>query len=314
VKLIRYNSKTKITDSEPKVIALGFFDGVHLGHRKLLKATIEEAKKRNIEASVFTFPNESLAIKSNSQRIYTTENKLSIFESLGIDTVILADFNDICMLTPEDFVDKVLISELNCPVSVSGYNFRFGKQASGDAKKLESLMKAAGKSSIILPEETYEGRKLSTTEIREAMRSGNIFLANKMLGAPYFIDTEPTHGIGLGHKLGFPTVNSSFEEFSPPLKKGVYRSVVKIDSEYYSAISNIGNCPTFGDRSLHAETYIIDYNQNIYGKKIRIFFLDFIRDEKKFESSKELIMQINVDKNKVIKENGDLKWQEIGLN
>ncbi len=228
--------------------------------------------------------------------------------------MFLADFNSVSEISAENFVKSSLLFDMNCRAAVAGYDFRFGKGAVGNAELLSSLLSLHGAKCYIEEEMKIENQKISTTRIKALLKDGNVEQVKKFLGSPFFIKAEVKHGLGLGRKLGFPTVNTDFHTKSIPLKRGVYRTAVKIGEKLYSSLTNVGTCPTFEERSVHCETFIIDFSDAVYEKEICIFFLGFIRDEKKFESQNELIMQINVDKIKTISENGDLTWQEIGLN
>ncbi len=291
----------------PALIALGFFDGVHIGHRSLLLTAREAAKQKNLTFTVFTFPAEN-ALKG-SGALYSTKEKLSLLESLGVEAVIMAEFRSVCEISAEDFVKNSLIEDMSCAVAVAGYDFRFGRGATGNAAMLSQILFDCGRECIIEREHKINGEKISTTKIKDMLNEGDVGGAWEFLGEPYRMTALVLHGMGMGKSLGFPTVNTS----SQHLKKGVYRTVAEIRGVRYNSITNVGTCPTFTERALHAETYIIDYSGDLYGEEIRIFFLGYMRDEMVFPSEKELILQINVDKNRAIKENGDLKWQEIGL-
>lgn len=299
-------------ESENTAIALGFFDGVHLAHRNLLKKTKEIAEKENLVFAVFTFSSEENF--KNEERLYTTDVKLALLEDVGVDTVILADFKSVYNISAEEFVRKSLIGDMHCRAAVAGYDFRFGRNALGNADLLASVLLSQGAKCLIEEEQKIGNDKISTTKIKALLKEGCVEEARRFLGVPYFIKAKVTRGLGLGHKLGFPTVNSSFASFAPPLKKGVYRTAVDISGKLYSGITNVGICPTFEKRELHAETFIIGYSGDLYGTDIRIFFLGYIRDEKQFENEKELILQIKVDKQETINKNGELTWQVIGLN
>ena len=313
MKVYEYVPGTQI-DEESTVVALGFFDGVHAAHRSLLKKAKEISRAEGLTFAVFTFRAENVGLKGDA-RIYSTEEKLEILEGLGTDAVILADFPSVSGIEAEDFVKSALLSDMKCKVAVAGYDFRFGKGARGDVSLLTSLLSSAGADCYVEEEQKIEGEKISTTKIKELLKGGKVSEAISFLGMPYFITAEVRHGKGLGRKLGFPTVNCDFKEGALLIKKGVYRTAVKISGKLCSAITNVGVCPTFdGGEALHCETYIIGYSGDLYGQKIRIFFLGFLRDEKKFDRQNDLILQINVDKNTAISQNGDLKWLETGLN
>ncbi len=293
-------------------LALGFFDGVHAGHRKLLNTTRALAKENGLVFAVFTFVSENNF--KGKERLYSTGEKLALLREFGVEAVILSDFADIMELSAEDFVKASLISDMNAEIAVAGYDFRFGRSAAGNAELLSDIMNANKKRCVIESEQQIDGEKISTTKIKELLSEGKVEKAREFLGLPYFIEGEVKRGNGVGHKLGFPTVNTDFEEGKILLAKGVYRTATDIDGTLYSAVTNVGLCPTFAERKLHAETFIIGFSGDLYGKNIRIFFLGFLREEKQFNSSKELVLQINVDKNRAIKENGELSWQGIGLN
>lgn len=292
------------------VIALGLFDGMHIGHRRLLESARRIAEKRGLNFAVFTFENEG-EIKGDS--LYTTEQKLSLLKETGVSAVVLANFADVSHISAEDFVKNSLLSDMDCRVAVAGRDFRFGRGARGDTSLLSDMLARAGAEFIAEDEHSINGEKISTGKIKSLVTEGKVGKARELLSVPYFITSPAEHGTGVGRHLGFPTVNSSFKSGITPLKRGVYRTAAEISGQLYHAITNVGTCPTFTERPLHAETHIIGYSGDLYGKCIRIFFLGYLRDEIKFNSREELILQIKVDKDRAIKENGELKWQEIGL-
>ena len=313
MKIYNYTPGVQIAE-ENTVVALGFFDGVHAAHRCLLRKAKEISETEGLAFAVFTFKSENSGLKGNS-KIYSTDEKLEILESIGTDVVFLADFPSVSGIDAENFVKGALLSDMRCKVAVAGYDFRFGKGAKGNAALLASLFSEAGATCHIEEEQKINGEKISATKIKELLKSGKIEEANRFLSAPYFITAEVNHGKGLGKQLGFPTVNCNFKEQAALLKKGVYRTAVNVSGKLYSAVTNIGICPTFdGGENLHAETYIIGYSGDLYGQKLKIFFLGYLREEKKFDAPNDLVMQINVDKNMAISQNGDLKWLETGLN
>lgn len=312
MEIYEYKNGENINIGE-SVIALGLFDGIHIGHRNLLKTAKKCADKIGLPTTVFTFYSEDELPKS-PLRIYSTKEKLSILASLGIDNVILARFKDIADVSPEEFVRGILIKKLGCRVAVAGPDFRFGKGAVGNIEVLKTLIFGMGRELVVEEEWQSDGEKISTSLIKRLLSEGKTERANKLLVTPYFIDSDVIHGDGRGKTLGFPTINTEFTNGQNLLRRGVYRTATLIDDKIYTGITNVGECPTFEKRAPHAETYIIDYDGDLYGKRVRIYFLEHLRDEKKFKSKKELIMQINVDKNTAIERNGENLWQEIGLN
>ena len=298
---------------EECVLALGFFDGVHIAHRDLIKRAKDISDKRGLKLGIFSFSSGG-SIKGSAKRLYGDGEKAEFFDALGADFAIFADFGKIAGLSPEEFVKNTLCCELNCAVCVAGFNFRFGKGASAGEKDLRGFMSDMGREAVICEEITgVDGVTLSASLIREMIASGNIKSANSLLGAPYYIKGRVLHGRAVGRNIGFPTANIEIEPGRVLPLSGVYSTAIPIDGKIYLGVTNIGTCPTFEERAVHLETHIIDYNGNLYDKELKIFLLDFIRREMTFSSVEELKMQINIDKNRVINENGDIKWQELGL-
>lgn len=302
-----YGKKPKLS---PSVLALGFFDGVTLAHRELLKEARKIADKKGLSLGVFTFYSTD-PIKPLSERIYSTEDKLLLLGRCGVDFVILSSFDELSGLSPEEFV-RIISEDLGASVAVSGFNFRFGKGARGNVADLKSLMKKGGGSAVTVKEQTLDGKSISATLIRELISLDKIEEANRLLGAPYMLRGLVSAGKGLGHSLGFPTVNTDIPSGrATPL--GVYRSAVPIGDRIYHAVTNIGSCPTMGERKTHAETHIIDYDGDLYSKDIEVYLLGYLRDEIRFNTPEELIAQVEEDKKRAIKENGELTCQKLGL-
>ena len=303
----------KIPNTKPCVMALGFFDGVHLGHRELLRVARDEAARLGISFGIFTFASDS-AIKPGARRIHSDKEKCDILYGLGADFVVLADFVDIAHFSAEEFTNEVLIRSLNTHVAVAGFNYKFGRGASGTADDLVTYMAQGGRRAMISDAFYLDGAPISTTRIRAALDKGDMREVAALLGAPYHISGSVERGRGDGSRLGFPTVNTSLNNTKASPKRGVYRTAVPIAGRIYPALTNVGTCPTFDERELHLETYILNFEGDLYGETLDVYFLDFLREEQRFSSEKELVMQIIVDKNRVIKENGDITWQELGLN
>lgn len=310
IKSYRYPEKLNIGKC---AVALGYFDGVHIGHRELISLLVREAKAEGLKSYVLTFEDNLAKTKKTQSIIYNTEEKLRIFESLGVDGVIVADFSSISGLSPESFVFDVLIDSLGVELAISGYNFRFGKFAAADSSRLIELMEDKGKRALVLSERRVDGEPLSATVIRELIGEKRLEEATKMLGIPYYVEGTVERGLGLGTGFGFPTVNIPIRETSP-LASGVYRTAVKIGDRLYTGVTNVGSCPTVKEREIHTETLIADFDGNLYGQNIRIYFLGYLREERLFDSVDELRDQIYFDKNRSIEENGDLTWLATGPN
>lgn len=292
-------------------VAIGFFDGVHLAHRELIVAAREEARRLGIASGVVTFASES-SIKSGIARLYDTADKLSLIENLGVDFAVVCDFADVARLSGEEFVRDTLVGDIGALRVVAGYNFRFGHRAASGADDLCRYMKSLGGEAIIKEPYLYGELPLSSSMIRSFLSEGKPEEARRALGAPYFITGKVSHGRSVGKSLGFPTLNFTEEPGRVKLKPGVYRCAALISGELYHAVTNVGVCPTFEGREYHIEAHLADFSGEIYGERVHLYFLGYLRDERCFVSPDELKMQIKADKIRAIKENGDNLWQEIG--
>lgn len=275
-------------------IALGIFDGVHLGHRRLIELTVSEAKRRGLTPAVFTFPAEG-GFKGAAP-IYSTEEKLRLLSSLGIEVAIVADFSRTFGIEAEDFLTRVLACELKCGFAAAGYNFRFGKGAAGDAVLMRDTLSSLGIDCTVLEEQRWQGKELSSTVIRELLSEGEAREATELLGSPYRISSVVERGLGIGHCHGFPTVNTPVMA-GMPLRSGVYATLVRLQrsEKLYTGVTNVGVCPTFGERELHAETMLVDFSGDLYGEPITLYFLEYLRGEERFSSPTALKEQIYSD-------------------
>lgn len=277
------------------VLALGFFDGVHIAHRKLLEEARKIAKKSGLPFGVFTFSSDG-NVKKNVARIYTDEEKLELLRGLDVDFVVLAHFPAISGLSPEEFVYNVLVRDTSAKVCVAGFNFRFGKGAAGDISDLKRFMAELGGKVVITDEVTRGSVTVSSSLIRRLLSDGEVKAANELLIDPYSIKGKVTHGNGQGRDLGYPTVNTDIPEVRVIPRHGVYVSEVEIGDKAYRALTNIGTCPTLGERAAHAETHILDFSDDLYGEKIKVNLIDFLRDEIRFDSFDALREQISLDR------------------
>ena len=294
-------------------VALGFFDGVHLAHRQLIARAKAIAKQTDTALAVFTFRSEIKGYKTK-ERLYSTEEKLDLLRTLGVEVVLLADFASLRELSGEQFVKQVLIDTLGARVAVAGFNFRFGKGASAGVEELSHRMRLHGGDAVIEDRCEEDGETVSSTRIRHLLSGGRTEEANRLLVTPYFLEGTVASGRGMGHTWGIPTVNLPLPEGCTFLREGVYRSAIRIGDEVYHAVTNVGKCPSFGAREVHSETHVLDYDGSIYGESVRIYLLGYLREERVFSDVESLKMQINIDKNRAIQENGDIKWLAIGQN
>ena len=296
MKLIRILPGCPPPESGRTVAALGFFDGVHIGHRRLLDRVAETAASRGLVPSVFTFSDDAIAFKPDAARLTDFSEKLELFRAAGIERVYAADFPALSGLSPEKFVSEILIGCLNVSVAVCGFNFRFGARAAGDSEALVRLMRAAGGEAEVIASTLLDGAVVSSSAIRSALAMGDVDRANRMLGRPYALSGVVEHGRGYGHTEGIPTVNLPLAPHLAIPRKGVYRSRVTVDGTGYPAVSNVGTRPTFGGNAVNCESYLLDYDgADLYGKTVSVELLAFLRDEKRFDTPEELYRQIERD-------------------
>jgi len=282
----------------PCTIALGYFDGVHLGHRAVIERAVSEAKKRGCRSAVFSFVDKEKKCSKKAARgeIFDRERCCEIIKELGVDFVIMPDFSEFCELSPQQFVS--LLCKKLCAVALyCGEDYRFGKNAEGNVQMLASISKEVGIELFVTEKVMLDGAPVSSTRICEALRNGKPELAEKLLGRPYSLKAQVVNGKHIGSAQLYPTVNQRFGEDSVIPKNGVYVSRVKYAGEILPAVTNIGVCPTVqsGQTIPVAETYIIDKQIQLYGKTVEVELKHFLRQEKKFESVEALKAQISAD-------------------
>lgn len=289
---------TQFHIDEPTVISFGKFDGLHRGHELLMDYMFEK-KKSGLKTVVFTFdiPPQKLACKSEEFVITTNEEKVYVFEQIGIDYLVECPFTkDIMCMEPEMFLRRI-VEQLHVKCVVAGKDFRFGHHRSGDYRTLEHFANLLGYDVAIMEKMQLDGRDISSTCVREEISSGNIEKANQLLGYPFFVLGEVSHGKHMGGPtFGFPTINllPPPEKLLPP--NGVYITETVLDDKTYRGISNVGNKPTIeGSNPLGVETHIFDFHRNVYGSRVRVEFLKRIRGEHKFNSIDELKTQMQDD-------------------
>ena len=272
-------------------LALGFFDSVHIGHRQLLQANLEHARSKGATAVIHTFSNDISKFFGQKQ-MYSFDRRKQLLSEYA-DLIITSEFNQKLMETAGvDFLDE-LTNRYEIASFTCGYDYTFGKNAECNADDLVRYAKSKGKECVVVKQQSVEGRKVSTTWIKELLTDGDVQKANYLLGKPFAISGEVIHGKGLGGKNGFPTANLSYDGFLP--KYGVYKTYVYLDGKKYVAVTNVGTKPTFGDDSVTIEPMIIDFSEDIYGKSVTLEFVRFLRGVKNFSSPIELKEQINQD-------------------
>lgn len=290
-----------ITNAQPDekrrtAVALGLFDGVHRGHAMIIGEAVRAAKKMGISSAVFCFNTETVTSKGENGRLEmlsTSSEKASRISDLDVDMLYSPDFESMKSLEPEAFVRDVLKGVLGCEYAVCGTDYSFGKGAKGKAKDLEELGEKYGIKVNIMDQLLCGGSVISSTEIRKLIKEGKIAAANEMLGYTYGYRLKVEHGYQRGRTWNFPTINQRIPDGLVLPRFGVYCSKVLIDGKWYSGVTNIGVKPTVHvETAPLAETYIIDYEGDLYEKDIELRLYEFVRPERLFGSFDELKAEI----------------------
>lgn len=289
------NSKERF---EGTFIALGTFDGLHIGHKAVI--TSEKTEYERKIALMFTTHPQGVLTGSCPGTLITPQKEREVLNSWGVEPEYI-DFSVISSLTPQQFVDEILVKEYNARSLACGFNYRFGKGASGDVETLMLLCAEREIKLNVAQEVSYIDEPVSSTRIRKALQNGEIKAANAMLGRPFSYAFEVMHGDERGRILGSPTINQFFTpDFQVP-QFGVYASFTVIDGVKYPSVTNIGIRPTIGNSEKRSETNIVGYNGDLYGKYPEVFLIEKIRGEMQFGSLEELSARIAADRNTALK-------------
>jgi riboflavin kinase / FMN adenylyltransferase len=285
----------------PTVVTVGNFDGIHLGHQALINQVKERARALKKSSVVMTFdphPMKVLFPERNLKSIFDLEDRTEIFKGLGIDALVIEPFSrELSQLEPPVFFEKLLLSNLKTGHLLVGHDFNFGKNRSGTLEVLDRLCAKHAVSLEVMAPIKIEGTVVSSTEIRRLVQCGAVDKAAKFLGRTFYLRGIVEKGAGRGHKIGFPTANLfTSAELYP--KNGVYVTVAEVRGKKFRSVTNVGQNPTFVEKTRHpiqVETHILDFSEDIYGEPLKVKFLEFMRDETKFNSVDELIRQIGSD-------------------
>jgi riboflavin kinase/FMN adenylyltransferase len=280
------------------VVALGNFDGVHLGHQAIFERARSHAVRLGIPLVCYTFqPHPTLELKPQSplKLLMTYDEKRELIATLGVDRCVEERFTlEFSQTTAADFFHHILLERLHARVIVVGTNFNFGRNREGSTRSLEEGCRAAGVSLEAVPPLEWEGRAVSSSRIRESLSKGDVRGAAQMLGRSFFYRSEVVHGDKRGRTIGFPTANMRCAD-KFPLRPGVYASSILWQGVEHPSVTNIGTRPTFDASELRIETHILDRDFDLYGEKLEVRFHERIRDERKFSSIDELKQQIASD-------------------
>ena len=288
-------SPLQLGGKQGSAVALGYFDGIHIGHRTVICGAVDWAQAHGAAAALFTFklPGGS---KIKGRRLYSVEEKRRIVAGLGVEHYLVPTFADIMSMTPEQFV-RGLVADCRARAFFCGENFTFGARAAGDPALLQKLCQPLGVEVHILPMAQFEGRPVSSTRIRAALEEGRLDDANAMLGAPYAIDWQVTHGKGIGSsRLGTPTVNQNYPPDALQPCTGVYLTRIRLEDRWWPAATGIGRRPTVDDSAKAAvtcETYVPDFSGDLYGQAPVLEFHRYLCPVRKYPTLEDLAALIH---------------------
>jgi riboflavin kinase/FMN adenylyltransferase len=301
-----YHSIEEFSKIEGAVVTIGTFDGVHHGHRKILNRVIELAKTNKTESVVLTFfPHPRMVLYPDDHGMLllnTLDEKITLLREAGISQLIVHPFTkEFSRTTSIEFVRDYLIGKIGTKVLVIGYDHHFGRNRQGSLEELKELAPVFNFMVEEIPKQEIDDVAVSSTKIRKALLNGNIELANAYLTYPYMITGMVSKGFSRGKKLGFPTANIKIEEnYKLIPASGIYLAEVTLSpsEQKRAGLLSIGNNPTFGQHPLSIEVYILDFDRDIYGEKIKVGILKKLRNEIRFENEQELIRQMKADEQK----------------
>jgi len=282
------------------ILTIGTFDGVHLGHQKIITSLVTKAKQKSLQANILTFfphPRMVLQKESNLKLIDTLEEKQNLLSELGIDNLIIQPFSkEFSKLTAIEFTRDVLVNELGMSALMIGYDHRFGKNREASVEDLITYGQSYNFEVTVIPAQDIFSITVSSTKIRDAIKISNFKKVNQFLGRPYELNGKVIKGNGVGRTIKYPTANIEIKEIYkliPP--KGVYLVKIYLGENEFSGMMNIGNRPTMNGLNQTIEVHIFDFDKDIYGKKLKVCFVKKIRKEKKFDSLPSLKSQLKKD-------------------
>lgn len=295
-----YNKVSEFDNSIPTVVTIGTFDGVHIGHRKIIQRLVDSSKAKNLQTALLTFfPHPRMVLQQNAdlKLIDSIEEKKSILKNTGLEHLIIHPFTmDFSRLSAEEYVENILVKGLNAKKIVIGYDHRFGRNRTADIEDLKMFGKNYGFEVDEISKQDVEDVSVSSTKIRNALENGDLEKANAYLNRPFVLSGSIIKGKGLGRKMGYPTANLNIKDEHKLIpKEGVYVVASVINGDKYFGMMNIGTNPTVGGQSQSIETFFFDMNQDLYGEYLEIQLLKRIRSEAKFEGLDALIKAMEAD-------------------
>lgn len=281
-------------------VGIGVFDGVHIGHQKLLRRVVHTAERRGLRPLVFTFdrhPLEVLNPDAAPAMLTTLDEKLALIEELGVSEVVVARVTRALLDTDAaEFVRSVLVGRLRAAYAVAGWNFRFGRGRQGTPDLLRDVGSGLGLDADVVRPVLYGGEPVSSTRVREVLAAGDVETATALLGRAHFAEGRVVRGVGRGRAIGVPTANLEADPRKAFPARGVYVAEASVDGRTHRAVVNIGTRPTFEDEDkVLVEAHLLDFCGDLYGRKVQLGFVRRLRDERRFASVEELKRQIDAD-------------------
>ena len=291
---------TTFTTQQPTVLTIGTFDGVHLGHQKIVERVVTTARQEGLLATVFTFfPHPRMVVQHDKglKLIHTLEEKKQLLQQLGVDLLVVQPFNEaFAQLTAEEFVSTILVEHLNVKKVIIGYDHRFGRNRTANIDDMRLFGKKYGFAVEEISVQEVDEVSVSSTKIREALNKGDVTTAEHYLGTPYSLTGRVVHGLKLGRTLGYPTANIQVtEDYKLIPKDGVYAVYSYIDGRKVYGMMSIGKNPTIEGKGASIEVYFFDFNSNLYDQKLTIEFVQYLREEQKFATIDLLKKQLQDD-------------------
>jgi len=293
-----HHALPEVNTGRPYVVAIGFFDGFHLGHQAIVRELLR-VREPGERAAVVTFRSHPAAFLRPGQEppmIMTLEERINSFARAGVDEAFLLPFDGaIAGLEPSAFLDETLIDRIGARAMVVGENFRFGAKRAGDIDFARTYLTARGLRFLAVPNECRDGERVSSTRIRAAITAGDLALADALLGASYTVRGAVGLGFGRGHDLGFPTANLAVPATKMLPPDGVYAITGRHDGRDYRGLVSIGTNPTFDGKARTVEAWLLDFNGSLYGEEVAIRDLRFVRGQQRFADADALLEQIRAD-------------------
>ena len=296
-----FQTTSQFKSHKKTIVTLGTFDGVHLGHQKVLQKVIQSARELDCDSLVLTFyPHPQLILNPNSEikLLNTIDEKCNLLDNLGLQNLVIQAFNkQFSEMEAEDFVKDILVDRFNVQKIIVGYDHRFGKNRSANFDDLVGFGKKHGFDVAQISAAQSNEISISSTKIRNAISNNDLDISRNYLGYDYFFSAKVIKGNQIGRTLGFPTANLKIDEVHKLLpKSGVFAVEIQFGNSIFNGIMNIGNRPTIEGKNQTVEVHIFDFEQDIYDKTLKIIFKSFIRNEQKFESLDALQIQLEQDK------------------